>query len=424
MMKQQIKKINELHFQRSSCRLCNSTDLEKVLDLRDIPVGEKYSNELFKEEAIRFPIDIYQCHNCKAVQTIDDIQSDYLWSNYTYFSEQSKVTTDHFQVFVDKVIKDKNINENSKIFDIGSNDGSLLNCFVKRNIKNVYGIDPSGNAVERSKSKNIQAFQGLFTSEIISKFPTSFSKVDLVTAFNVFAHSPEMDKMMQGVQKILDRNGIFCFEIQYLVDIIDKTLLGTFFHEHMIHYSLTSIINFLNIYNFEVINIDRNDIQQGSMIVYSCHKELGLKQNPRVFETLEMEKKGGYLSPSIFKSFRNNIKDSRKFFAKLRDSLQPSETVAGYGAARSGPTLAIQYDIVNIMSYIFDNHTSKCNKYSAFENIKILPTEHIRIITPDYIVILAWIYTDKIIRENIEYVKNGGKFITLWPEVVKLIRKI
>ena len=78
MMKQQIKKINELHFQRSSCRLCNSTDLEKVLDLRDIPVGEKYSNELFKEEAIRFPIDIYQCHNCKAVQTIDDIQSDYL----------------------------------------------------------------------------------------------------------------------------------------------------------------------------------------------------------------------------------------------------------------------------------------------------------------------------------------------------------
>ena len=75
------------------------------------------------------------------------------------------------------------------------------------------------------------------------------------------------------------------------------------------------------------------------------------------------------------------------------------------------------------MSYIFDNHTSKCNKYSAFENIKILPTEHIRIIKPDYIVILAWIYTDKIIRENIEYVKNGGKFITLWPEVSEINKK-
>lgn len=415
-----IKRSSKLHIQRNNCRLCGSVELRKILDLKDIPVGEKYSESPFDEEGMRFPMNIYQCYNCKAVQTIDDIESDYLWGNYTYFSEQSKVTTDHFQVFADNVIQKYNFNENSKVFDIGSNDGSLLNCFVKRKIKNVFGIDPSIHAVQKAKIKNIPTYNGLFTSNVITNFPEKYNKVDLVTAFNVFAHSPDMDQMMQGVKNILTENGIFCFEIQYLIDILDKNLLGTFFHEHMIHYSLNSIVNFLNIYNFKVIDVERNDIQQGSMIIYSCHKKLDIKQKQKVLDTIEIEKKGGYLSLSSFGNLKNNIIKSRLYFKKLKERLDKSSVVAGYGAARSGPTLAIQYDITKIISYIFDDHPSKCNKFSAFENIKILPTLDIKSLKPDYIIILAWIYTKQIVNNNLDYIQNGGTFITLWPEVMEV----
>lgn len=412
-----IKKNKNVHQKRNFCRLCKSVELRKVLHLEDIPVGEKYSDTPFDEEGVRFPMSIFQCQKCKAVQTIDDIESDYLWGNYTYFSEQSKVTIQHFQVFADNIIKNYNINESSKIFDIGSNDGSLLNCFVKRNIKNIFGIDPSIHAVQKAKIKNIQTHHGLFTSNIIKNFPSKYNKVDLVTAFNVFAHSPEMDEMMLGVKNILSRKGLFCFEIQYLIDIIDKNLLGTFFHEHMLHYSLNSIVNFLNIYKFKVIDFEKNNIQQGSMIVYCCHNSFNIKQNSRVLDTLEYEKKMGYLLPSSFENIKQNIIKSRSYFKNFKENLDSSKVVAGYGAARSGPTLAIQYNITDIISCIFDDHPSKCNKFSAFENIKILPTKDIKGLKPNYIIILAWIYTKQIIKNNLEYIHDGGKFITLWPEV-------
>jgi hypothetical protein len=41
---------------------------------------------------------------------------------------------------------------------------------------------------------------------------------------------------------------------------------------------------------------------------------------------------------------------------------------------------------------------------------------------PDYTFILAWVHADKIISDNYEYLKKGGKFISILPEI-KIITK-
>ena len=34
---------------------------------------------------------------------------------------------------------------------------------------------------------------------------------------------------------------------------------------------------------------------------------------------------------------------------------------------------------------------------------------------PDYVVILAWVHTEAIIKDNQEYVDRGGRFVTIFP---------
>ena len=53
-----------------------------------------------------------------------------------------------------------------------------------------------------------------------------------------------MIDFIQSIKKILKKDGIFIFEVQYLKDIIDKKIIGTFFHEHMNHYSVIALDNF------------------------------------------------------------------------------------------------------------------------------------------------------------------------------------
>ena len=68
-----------LHLKRNHCRLCCSEKLDMVVALKPVPVGEHYfdSQEALRDK--RFPIDIYQCELCKAVQTLDDIEFDTIY---------------------------------------------------------------------------------------------------------------------------------------------------------------------------------------------------------------------------------------------------------------------------------------------------------------------------------------------------------
>jgi hypothetical protein len=79
-----------------------------------------------------------------------------------------------------------------------------------------------------------------------------------------------MQGMIRGVKKMLNPEGLFYFEVQYLLDISNKKLLGTIFHEHMIHYSLVAAKNFLEANEFKLVSFEKNSIQRGLSSVKSA----------------------------------------------------------------------------------------------------------------------------------------------------------
>lgn len=405
-----------IHWKRNNCRLCNSSNLKKVLDLEPVPIGEKYSSTPFSKEPQRFPIDLYVCEECHCVQVLDNVDQKFLWSDYTYFSGQTESIIEHQHEFVHQLIKDYSFKGSPKVIDIGSNDGTLLQGFKKKGFQ-VYGVDPAETVASVAIKNGIETLVGLFSDKIIPKIPQNFHEVDLITAFNVFAHSDDMEGMIDGVKKLLKPEGIFCFEVQYLVPILDKKLLGTIFHEHMIHYSVTSANNFLKENGLKIINIKENNIQKGSIIFYVAKKNNPLQSNEIVKEMLSNEENNGYLDGKKFQEFKNQIEKVKHQIKKLKKFITTNNlTMCAFGAARSGPTLSIQYGLENIFSFIVDDHPSKIKKYSPFENLPVKSSINLIKSKPDYAVILAWIHAKQIIKKNVSYLEQGGTFITLWPD--------
>ena len=408
----------KFHKKRKSCRLCSSDTLNLVLPLRPVPIGEHYSNIKDLNEDIRYPIDLYQCEICKCVQTADDIDSNFLWDGYTYFSGQTFGIIKHFKKFVDSIALSNMLTPQTKVFDIGSNDGSLLKEFEGKSCE-VFGIDPSDIAAKKAKEIGIKTYVGLYSEEIIDKLPQGWDKVDLITAFNVFAHSEDMQGMINGVKKMLKPEGLFYFEVQYLLDISNKKLLGTIFHEHMIHYSLVAAKNFLESNGFKLVKFERNLIQMGSIIFCAAHEKSSHLVTPSILNQMQIEVDSGIISNEWAHDFFTYISKQKQYTTStINDYKKNGYHVIGYGAARSGPTLAIQYGIENCIEFLLDDHESKINKFGVFESLQVYPTSRINEGGKKLIVILAWLHAKNIIKKHIDFLNSGGAFLVLWPEAL------
>lgn len=253
-------------YHRDTCRLCDSSNMHCVVELKPIPLSEGYTVDAEKaKEAPRFPIDMYMCEDCGHVQQSDVIDPKVLWNSYTYFSGEAKGMPEHFRNIASKIVGDVNPPKDALVIDIGSNDGSLLKPFKEEGYR-VIGIDPATEVAARANAAGIQTFNELMSLDLAKKIRQDHGPAHVVCAFNVFAHADDLGEMVDCVRTMLAPDGIFYFEAQYLLDIIDGVLIATIFHEHMSHHSVAPLVSFLDRHGLELIDVTRSKIQHGSII--------------------------------------------------------------------------------------------------------------------------------------------------------------
>jgi SAM-dependent methyltransferase len=402
---------------RTTCRLCNSPDVELIVDLEPIPLSEAYSTDRdAARNAPRYPIDVYMCAACGHVQQLDVIDSDTLWDSYTYYSGQAKGMPEHFAEMAERFRAKARPPSGALVVDIGSNDGSLLKPFQQAGYR-VLGIDPAQGVAERANDAGIPTICDFMSVSLARKIRAEHGPAHIVCAFNVFAHADDLGAMADSVRELLAPDGLFFFEAQYLLDIVDGVLIATIFHEHMSHHSVKPMVGFLERHGLELIGAERARIQHGSLI-----GTVQLKGGPRpvedsVRQMLEVERERGLEKLETFRAFNAKVKQLRQRTAGLVSEWKAAgRTIAGYGAARSGPTLIAQLGLKGAISFIVDDHPQKVGKYETGDGIPVLPTAELLARMPDYVVILAWVHAEKIIAGNKDYLDRGGHFVVLCPE--------
>jgi hypothetical protein len=402
---------------RTRCRLCDSPNVEKVIDLAPIPLSENYAaDSASARDRPRYPVDVYMCADCGHVQHLDVIDPKVLWDSYTYYSGEAKGMPEHFAATAEKILDRTRPESGALVVDIGGNDGSLLKPFRAKGFRTL-NIDPAVDAAKRANDAGIETICDLMSIGLAKDIRAKHGAASVICAFNVFAHADDLGDMVDSVREMLAPDGLFFFEAQYLLDIIDGMLVATIFHEHMSHHSVTPLVKFLDRHGLELIAVERARIQHGSLIGAVQLKGGARAVERSVADLLQLEKDRKLTELQTLRNFNGKVQELRQRTGRMVQGWkQDGKSIAGYGAARSGPTLIAQMGLAGALEFIVDDHPQKTNKYESGDGVAVVPTAELTRRMPDYAIILAWVHAKKIIDTNPEYLEKGGHFVVLCPE--------
>ena len=403
---------------RETCRLCESSHLDLVIPLAPTPLAEKYFSDPETARKQQFyDMDLHMCLDCGSVQLLEVVDPEVLWDDYTYHSGQTRGILDHFEDCTERIFERHSPVKDSLVVDVGSNDGSLLRCFQKRGLR-VLGVDPATEIARQANQSGIETMAAFLNPELADDVTKQHGPATIVTAFNVFAHTDDMRGMAQSIRRLLSPDGIFLFEVSYLLDIVDDMLLGTFFHEHLCHHSVKSLDKFLQRNGLQLIDVQRVSIQGGSLIGTAQLIGGPYPVSPSVYDALQLEEERLLNHPDAMRAFSDKLKNLHLQVTELStDWKNQDKSIAGFGAARSGNTLIAQMGLSDLINFIVDDHPQKVNQFIGGYGIPVLPTVGLNHKQPDYTFILAWIHAKKIIAGNQEYLDSGGKFVVCCPEL-------
>ncbi len=254
---------------RTACRLCNSSSLQLVLPIRPSPIGDAFvPKERLHEEQELFPLDCYLCADCGHLQNLDVVNPEILFRDYTYRTSVSLGLVEHFRQYAELALKELEIEPGGLVAEIGSNDGSLLRAFQAHGMR-VIGVDPAREIAEQATQNGVPTVPEFFNATIANDIRAAHGSAALVCANNVFAHMDDMSEVTAGIRKLLADQGVFIFEVSYIVDMIDNMVFDTIYHEHVSHHALMPLERFLNRHDMTIFDVARMPTKGGSIRVFA-----------------------------------------------------------------------------------------------------------------------------------------------------------
>lgn len=405
-----------------NCSFCDSTSMKLIMDFGTMSLaGGFLSRENFSKEPA-YPMRLYFCESCYAVQIIDKIDIEEMFKDYFYFSSAIGTLAAHFEKHAFELIERFFPNpKDASILEFGCNDGVLLNPLSKLGIGTLIGIDPASNVVNQIDNPNVSIINDFFNEQSAQEITRNFGKLDMVLASNVYAHIFDIQGITKAVDQVLNQDGLFIFEVHYLDKIINDMQYDMIYHEHIYYHSLLSLENHFRRYDMKVFDVKPISIHAGSMRYYVCkhNGKYSTEINERVALLRAEEKKKGFDKFSTFSNFAEKAKKQKiTLMACLSQIKEQGKTIAGYGASGRANTM-IQYCKINHnhLEYIIDDAPAKQGFYTPGSHFLIRSSEILATDPPDYLLVFAWSFLEEILNKTKTFVNEGGKMIVPLPEV-------
>ena len=372
---------------RKSCASCSGRKFDVIYDFGKIPLAGSFPKE--NKNIEYFPLKIIKCKKCGLVQTNTLIPPEVLFKDYRYIS--SVGMQKHFNSFADWLIRTQKLTAMSNVLEFGCNDGPLLEALKYRGIHNTLGVDPATNIVELGRKKSLNILNDFFDYNLARNKEWE-NKFDLILASNTFAHIENINSVVKGVHYSLKPKGRFIFEVQYLVDLVDKFQFDFMYHEHLFYYTVTSLKTLLSKHNLKIINVESVPIHSGSIRVIATKDTSEFKEEV-VDGFMEVEKDYNDLS-----KFKNSIAKSLNNLKTFLDN-NKDKKIIGYGASGRANVVVGTLDLdESYIDYIIDESPERYNRLTSNGKIRILPPSKIG--EADYILIFAWNFSDMIIEKT------------------------
>jgi SAM-dependent methyltransferase len=411
--------LQSAYYHRSTCRLCGGAALKKVLALAPTPPANAFvtAAELAVPQPL-LPLDIWLCGGCGHVQLLDVVDPRILYTHYLYVSGTSPVFVRHFEQYADSIRKEFKPPPGSLVVDIGSNDGTLLRFFKERGHR-ILGVDPAEEISDASRRAGIPTLTAFFDEALAQQIAREHGRAAVVTANNLVAHIDDIGSFMRGVAKLLAPDGVFAFEVSYLVDVFENTLFDTMYHEHLDYHTVEPLVTFFAACGVQLIEALRVDTHGGSL-----RGVVQLAGGPRkvgvsVAALVARENELRLRDPATLEAFGARIgKVGSELTALLRKLKREGKRIAGFGAPAKLTTLLYHLGITpDLIDFVVDDSPLKQGRYTPGMHIPVLPAQALYEHKVDYTVILAWNFAEPIMKKHSAWREAGGRFVVPLPSV-------
>lgn len=402
------------------CRFCGTGLSQTFVDLGMSPLCQTHiAPDRLNDMEPFYPLHAYVCADCFLVQLGEYVTPDGIFSEYAYFSSYSTSWVEHARRYVEVMTARFRLGAHSKVVEIASNDGYLLQHFVGLGIP-CLGIEPAANVAEAARAKGIPTTVRFFGRRTAQELASESGRADLLLGNNVLAHVPDLNDFVGGMKILLAPGGVITMEFPHLMRLMQENQFDTIYHEHFSYFSLVTVERVFASHGLTIFDVEELPTHGGSLRIYARHAEDDAKPvSSGVIGLRRRETEDGFLTLARYAGFADQVnatkRDLLSFLISARES---GKTVVGYGAPGKGNTLLNYCGIrTDFLDYTVDANPYKQGKYTPGTRIPIHDPSRIRETRPDYVLILPWNLATEIMNAASFIREWGGKFVLPIPRV-------
>ena len=244
----------------------------------------------------------------------------------------------------------------------------------------------------------------------------------LVTALNKFIGYDNAAKIAKKAFK----DNITLKDAAFKLKLVNKKEFDTVYHEHLSYFLLKPLKLLFSKHDMIILDIQQSVIHGGTIRIFvekaSNSTERTSGEATSAEWLIDLENDLGLHNLSRYKEFQPDVSTLKHEIESLLNNLKKNnKTIAAYGASAKG---CILLNFCNIgretIEYIVDDTPEKLHKLAPGTLIPIVGKEAIRDNRPDYLLLLAWNFTEELIQKTEDYRMSGGRYIVSIP-ILKLL---
>jgi SAM-dependent methyltransferase len=401
------------------CRLCNAPLTATFVDLGMSPLCESIltADQIDQMEPF-FPLHVLVCNSCFLVQLREYVKPESIFTEYDYFSSYSTSWVEHARRYCEMIKSRLSLGPRSQVYEIASNDGYLLQHFVRMGIP-VTGVEPAANVAAAAREKSIPTIVEFFGQDLARRLVSEGKPADLIIGNNVLAQVPGLNDFVGGMVTLLSPGGVITLEFPHLERLIDQNQFDTIYHEHFSYFSFVTIDRLAKHNGLKVFDVEHLTTHGGSLRVYLCRADAPYAPSPSVGALLTHERQSGFENIKTYTKFSAKVHHTKRqllsFLIKLKES---GAKVCGYGAPGKGNTLLNYCGVgTDFLDFTVDRNPYKHGLYTPGMHIPIYPVSAIDDARPDYLLVLPWNLKQEIIEQMRHVGDWGCKLIVAIPSV-------
>jgi SAM-dependent methyltransferase len=411
---------------RTNCNACGNILSGVLLDLGQQPLANNLCSNDHHNDT-RFPLRLVRCQTCGLLQLDTIVDPAVMFSHYLYTPSQSAKMLSHF----DELAEAATLRTLGGAFlgrcepravDVGSNDGALLAALQKRGWR-VAGVDPAENLAAQANAKGLFTIPRFFDAASVDLLQEAIGgKADLITANNVFAHTPDWRGFIENISNLLTEDGFVAFEFPYAPTMLIDGTFDLIYHEHAYYPALTPLQHVLETAGLRIIDVeDLHDIHGGSVRVWAGRSSMWASR-ATVAARIGAEKRIYSLEACL--TFVDRVHTVRRDLVDaIKTEKARGQRIVGYTAPAKAVTLLefceqTQDGALRHVEFIVDDNPLKQGK--------MLPSSHVKIVAPGdgvlnsktTVIIFAW----NVYEEVLAKLPADVSVIVPMPDVQVIVR--